>query len=62
MENNDLYVLYLKEGEKVIFESLYGGVKKGIVKRNYKNGELLVEYDNNTNDEIIGVEQILFSL
>ena len=60
MENNELYVLYLKEGEVILFESIYEGIKKGMVRRNYKNGEFLVEYDNNTKDEIIGAEQILF--
>lgn len=62
MENKDLYVIYLKEGEKVIFESLYGFTKKGTIKRNYKNGEFLVEYDNGTKDEVIGAEQIIFSI
>lgn len=62
MENNELYVLYLKEGEVILFESIYEGIKKGTVRRNYKNGEFLVEYDNNTKDEIIGAEQILFTV
>ena len=62
MENKDLYVMYLKEGEKVIFESLYGFTKKGTIKRNYKNGEFLVEYDSGTKDEVIGAEQIIFSI
>jgi hypothetical protein len=62
MENKDLYVMFLKEGEKVIFESLYGFTKKGTIKRNYKNGEFLVEYDNGTKDEVIGAEQIIFSI
>ena len=62
MKNEELYVLYLKEGEQVVFESLYGGTKKGTIKKNYKNGEFLVEYDNNTKDEIIGKEQIIFAV
>ena len=62
MENKDLYILYLEEGEKVIFESLYGYTKKGTIKRNYKNGEFLVEYDKGTKDEVIGAEQIIFSI
>ena len=60
MTNDELYVLYLKEGEQIMFNSMYGYTKKGTIKRNYKNGEFLVEYDNGTKDEVIGVEQILF--
>jgi len=62
MGKKELYILYLKEGEEIIFESLYGFTKKGKIKRNYKNGEFLVEYDNGTKDEVIGVEQIIFSI
>jgi len=62
MKNEELYVMYLKEGEKIIFDSMYYNTKKGTIKRNYKNGEFLVEYDNGTKEEIISKEQIIFAL
>lgn len=60
MENNELYIMYLKKGEYVLFTSMNGSTNKGKILDNYNNGEFRVEYQNGTKEEIIGVEQILF--
>ena len=60
MKNAELFKLFLKQGEEIIFESIYYGIKKGTVLNNYKNGEIRVEYNDGKSEEIIGVEQILF--
>ena len=61
MENEELFIMYLKEGEYVLFESVYDGYTyRGKILNNYKNGEFRVEFQNGIREEIIGAEQILF--
>lgn len=60
--NEWLNQMYLKEGEIILFNNIQGFVKQGKVLTNYHNGEIRVEYNDEIKEEIIGVEQILFSI
>lgn len=59
MENRDLYILFLQEGDEVIFQNT--SCKKGTILENYKNGQFKVRNSKGI-EEIINVKEIIFSL